>query len=180
MSNPKPGEPSKIELDLPNDESVQASSLRRGRPIFQEPMPAVPKIEPVLSETDIGSDEAEHTVGIFFIVSAIPGVISLLLGHGAGGILSIAIPIYLGVGLLRGDDFVHQWVFAACLAQLVISTVVALAFPHAILFAAGGIAQNGGLLALVSGKALSKIAYRIALGAVIFGTLVSLIGAILR
>jgi hypothetical protein len=178
MPNPNPGESPKIELDLPDNESVQPSSLRRGRPIFQEPMPAVPKIEPVLGETDIGSDEAERTVGIFFIVSAIPGVISLLLGYGAGGILNIAIPIYLGVGLLRGDDFVHQWVFAACLAQLVISAVVALAFPHTILFAAGAIAQNGGLLALVSGRAFSKFAYRFALGAVILGTLVSLVGAI--
>ena len=177
MPNSGPGEHPKIELDLTDERSDRVPSSRRNRPVVEMPMPSAPRIEPVLAETDIGSDEAEYTVGIFFLVSAIPGLISLFVGHSAGGILSIAIPIYLGVGLLRGDDFAHQWALAACLVQLVIGVVVALAFPHAILVAIGAIAKNGGLLALVARKALSKFAYRLALGSVIFGTLISLIGA---
>jgi hypothetical protein len=114
MTNSGPGEHPKIELDLTDERSDHIPSSRRSRSVVEIPMPSAPKIEPVLGETDIGSDEAEYTVGVFFLVSAIPGLISLFVGHGAGGILSIAIPIYLGVGLLRGDDFAHQWALAAC------------------------------------------------------------------
>jgi hypothetical protein len=170
----------KIELDLAADESGQVHSSRRGRPVIEPSMPSVPKVVPVLGESDIGSEVAEQTVGIFFLLTAIPGLVFLVLGRGVGGILGLAIPIYFGVGLLRGDDFVNQWVFAACLAQLVMSIVTALAFPHAMLIAAGGIAQNAGLLVLVSRKALSKMAYRVVLGVVISGTLVSIIGTTLH
>ena len=180
MENKAPGDPPKIELDLTPVESDQGSSTRRGRPVFQPPMPPVPKIEPIIGETDIGSDEAEHTVGIFFIVSAIPAILSMVLGHGAVDIFGIAVPIYLGAGLIRGDDFVHQWVFAICLVNLVISAIVALAFPHSILFAIGVIAQNVALLVLVSGKALSRTTYRISVGAVEIGTLISLVGTIVH
>jgi hypothetical protein len=130
-----------------------------------------------LGESDIGSDEAGQTVGYFLLASAIPGVLSMIAGRGSVGLLGIAIPIYLGIGLLRGDDFAKQWVFAACLVQLIVGPITFMISPGSWLFIAGGILQNLGLLVLVSGKALSKQMFRICLSAVAIGVLVGVVGA---
>ena len=167
----------RIELDLEGQGPSSESTSRRGKPLFQPPPPSLPKLEPILGESDIGSDEAEQTVGYFLLASAIPGVLSMVAGRGSVGLLGIAIPIYLGIGLLRGDDFAKQWVFAACLVQLIIGPITFMISPGSWLFIAGGITQNLGLLVLVSGKALSKQVFRICLSAVAIGVLVGVFGA---
>jgi len=170
----------RIELDLAGQEQASESTSRRGKPVFQPPPPSLPKLEPVLGESDIGSDEAEQTVGYFLLASAIPSVISMIAGRGPVGLLGIAIPIFLGIGLLRGDDFAKQWVFAACLVQLVIGPITFMISPGSWLFIAGGIIQNLGLLVLVSGKVLSKQVFRVCLSAVAIGVLVGVFGAFVR
>jgi hypothetical protein len=170
----------KIELDFSEEGSLNTSVPRRGRPVFNDqPVVSLPKIEPILKESDVGTDEAERTVGICLIISALPALLALLFGHGAG-ILAVFIPIVVGVGLIRGEAFAQRWMFAACLANLVISMVMALAFPHSILFALGGVAQYGGLLLLVSGRAISKVTYRLTLLVVLVGTLLGSLGATLH
>lgn len=170
----------RIELDLEGPGATSGSPSRRGRPTFQPPPQALPRIEPVLGEGDIGRDEAERTVGYFLLASALPGVLSMAAGRGSVGLLGIALPIYLGVGLLRGDDFAKQWVFAACLAQLVIGPLTFMISPGSWLFIAGGLVQNLGLLVLVSGKALSRPVFRCCLAAVALGVLLGALGALAR
>jgi len=167
----------RIELDLGDQGLASESASRRSKPVFQPPPPSLPKLEPVLGESDIGSDEAEHTVGYFLLASALPGVLSMVAGRGSVGLFGIAIPIYLGVGLLRGDDFAKQWVFAACLVQLIIGPITFIISPGSWLFIAGGIVQNLGLLVLVSGKALSRQVFRICLSAVAIGVIIGVFGA---
>jgi ABC-type microcin C transport system permease subunit YejE len=180
MPQTEPTPNPRIELDLAIEKIAQNASPHRNRPIVQEPRPSLPKIEPILGVDDVGSDETARTVGIFFLLSALPGVLSLLFGHGSTGLLGTAIPIYFGLGLLRGDEFVKQWVFAACFVQLIITPISALVFPTSMLFVIGGLAQSGGLLVLVSGRALSKQMYRALLAAVAIGTLMSAVGFFLH
>lgn len=180
MPQPAPSPHPRIELDLAGHESAQDDSQRRSRPSIREARPSLPKIEPILGETDIGNDETERTVGIFFLLSALPGMLSFLTGHGAGVLLGIAIPLYFGFGLLRRDEFVKQWVFAACFIQLLTGLITALVSPTSILWVAGGLAQSGGLLILVSGRALSRRTYLLSLAAVAIGMLVGAWGAFLQ
>ncbi len=180
MSPAEPTPNPRIELDLGGQDSIGDAQPRHLRHVSQQTMPPAPKVEAVLKETDIGSDEAERTVAIFFLLSAVPGVLSMLLGHGAGGLFGILIPIYFGIGLLRGDDFVHQWVVAACIVQLIVGPLSALASPRSIVFILGGVLESVGLLVLVSGKALSRQAYQICLGVVGLGIVMELVGSFIR
>lgn len=165
----------RIELDLERDQFP-----RRARQVSQETMPSLPKIDPVALEGSVGSDEADRTVGIFFLLTAIPGVLALLFSPNAGGMLGIAIPIYFGIGLLRGDDFVKQWVVAACAVQLILAPVHLVVSHRSILFILGGLAQSGGLLILVSGRRLSKQTYRLCQVAVGVGILIGSVGSFFR
>jgi len=172
--NPAP----RIELDLESQGAGFASSARRGRPVFQPPPPPLPKLEPVLGKSDLGSDEAERTVGYFLLASALPGVLAMVVGRGPAGLLGVAIPVYIGIGLLRGDDFARQWMFAACLAQLLLGPITVMISPGSWLLIAGGLVQNLGLLVLVSGKALSRKAFHLCLAAVATGVLTGVFGAL--
>ncbi|MBL0210100.1 MAG: hypothetical protein IPQ13_04165 [Holophagaceae bacterium] len=180
MTRSEPVSNPSIELDLTGNQPHQDDGPRRSRPIIREAQPSLPKIEPILGETDVGSDETERTVGILFVLSAFPGALSFLSGHGTGALLSIAVPLYFGIGLLRRDEFIKQWVFAACFIQLIIGVLTALIFPTSILMVAGGLAQNGGLLVLVSGRALSRRMYLLSLAAVTVGTLAGATAVFLR
>lgn len=179
MPPPETQKNPRIELDLENQKSALEPSPGHNKLILQGPLSLQPKIEPTLGETDVGSDEAERIVGIFFMISAIPGVISLFSGHGVvGGLLGIAIPIFFGLGLLHGNDFVKQWVFAACVVQLIIGPISALISPNSILIVLGGLAQSVALLILVSGKALSKQMYRCCIAAIVIGTIIETAGTL--
>lgn len=90
------------------------------------------------------------------------------------------IPVFFGIGLLRGDDFVKQWVVAACIVEIIMGPISALASPRSIVFIIGGVAQSGGLLVLVSGRALSKRTYQVCLGVVGLGVLTGLVGSFIH
>ena len=180
MTKPEPTQSPLIELELDNQSQYSSIPSRRNRPLVQEAQHVLPKIEPIVGESDIGSDRAEYTVGVFFLLSAIPGIISLLSGNGAGGLLGIAIPIYLGIGLLRRDDFVHQWIFAICLVQLVVGPLSLIFLPSSRYLIIGGMIQNASLLVLVSGKALSKQVYVICISGVSLGVIISTIACFIH
>jgi hypothetical protein len=179
MQKSEEGNP-RIELDLETVDSDRSPRPPRNRPIEQHPMPSAPKIEPSLREGDIGTDEADQTVAIFFLLSAVPGIISMLAGKGFGGILGIAIPIYFGLGLLRGDDFVKEWVKAACLIQIALGPISLLISHGSILYILGGLAQSVGLLILVSANGLSKRNYHLCLVGVAIGILVGIVAPLLH
>lgn len=180
MSKPEATPDPRIELDFGPSGPDRDPFPRRVRQVSQDTMPALPKIEPMMQDGDVGSDEAERTVGIFFLLTALPGVLALLFSPNAGGLVGIAIPLYFGIGLLRGDEFVQQWVVAACAVQFILAPVSAFISPRSIWFILGGLAQSGGLLILVSGKVLSRQTYRLCLAGVGLGILISSVGAFFR
>ena len=173
MQKPDPSDFPHIELDLDAADPPLKNRSMRSMHIEQHPVHPIPKIEPVLSANDIGTDEASRTVGIFFLLTALPGLLSLLSGQGFISIMVLAIPIYFGIGLLRNDSFVRAWVKAACIAQIIMGPISLAIWHSSYILVFSGLAQNLGLLILVSARGLSKRNYYLCLGLIATGILVS-------
>lgn len=173
MTHPVHPAESPIELDL-----SPAPAPRRARPVALEVRAPLPKLEPVLTEQHVGSDESERTVGLLFLLSALPAGLALLLGRGMGGLLGLVIPLYLGWGLIRQDDFAVRMVFLGCLLQLVTGLLSVFLFPGSLLYAIASLVQTSALLLLVSGKALRKGLYRAAVAVVVLGSLGGVLGVL--
>lgn len=155
----------KIELDLP----AEAPEPRPVTP--PPPMPSRPPVIPATREEDIGSDTAEQTVGWIYLLSALPGVVGLLTGQGFLGLAMVGMSLYLGIGLIRGDDFATEYARIISLIRLVMALVLVLIPPHALLGTAIDVGQSAALLVLLSGRALSRTAYGVCVGTVVLGTL---------
>lgn len=158
-----------IELDVQTEGA--GPSHRRSRPNLPEPEPSLPPLENILGEGWVGSDQTEQTVGFLFLLSALPGVILGLMGHG-GALLSAIVPILIGLGFLNRSDLIRKWVLISCIFQLALGTITLFAAPKAIFVVLGLWATQGGLLMLVSGKALSRNAYLCSIGGVVLGTVI--------
>jgi len=168
----------KIEMDL---EPVDPSMLsRRQRPMVDQVAFERPRIEPVLKDDDIGSDESRRTVGFLMLASLLPELLGGLLGHGSVSFLGLGIPAIVAWGLISGSDFITEYAFQACVAQLVLAPVMVFALPHAALLVPALLFRYGGLALLLSGKPLSKQTYFAALGAIGLGVLLGIIGTLLR
>lgn len=155
----------KIELDLPAEPPAP-------RPVAPPPpMPSRPSVIPAIGEEDIGSDTAERTVGWIYLLSALPGVVGFLAGQGFLGLTMVGMSLYLGIGLLRGDDFATEYARTLSLIRLVMALVLVLIPPHALLGAAIDVGQSAVLLVLLSGRALSRRAYGACVGTVVLGSL---------
>ncbi len=139
-----------------------------------------PRIEPVLKDGDIGTDESQQTVGFLMLASLLPELLGGLLGHGSLSFAGLGIPAIVAWGLINGSDFIIEYAFWACTAQLVVAPLMAFALPHAALLVPAILFRYGGLAVLLSGRALSKKAYLAALGAIGFGVLLGIIGTLLR
>jgi hypothetical protein len=170
------GNGTRIELDLEGRGTGPSTHSRRGGPMARESHPATLLMEPLLDDSAVGSDEAARTVGILFLLSALPGLVALMTDHGSGGLIGMGLPIIFGLGMLRGDETIQRWAFAACLVQLVAGLIAAFVLPTPKLQLFGGLSQSIGLLVLVSGQSLSKKAYLTCLAAVLTGTLAGILG----
>lgn len=180
MSDAEKSQYPRIELDLGGPVSAQGSNRGRIRQVSQDSLVPLPPIVPTMNDFGVGGDELERMVGILFLLSALPGVISLLLGHGPGGLLGIAIPLYFGIGLLRGDAFVRRFVIVACVVQIIASPLSALVSPRSVLYIIGGVAQSSGLLVMILGGYLSKTKYMFCIGIVVVGFLTGFVGSFLH
>lgn len=168
----------KIELDLePGDPSALS---RRQRPVADPAAFERPRIEPVLKDGDIGSDESQRTVGFLVLASLLPDLLGGLFGHGALSVAGLGIPAIMAWGLISGSEFIAEYAFWACTAQLVLAPIMAFAFSHAALLVPAILLRYGGLAVLLSGKALSKKAYFAALTAIGLGVLSGIIGTLWR
>lgn len=168
----------KIEMDL---EPVDSSALsRRQRPMVDQVAFERPRIEPVLKDGDIGSDESRQTVGFLMLASLLPELLGGLLGHGSVSFLGLGIPAIVAWGLISGSDFITEYAFWACTAQLVLAPVMAFTLPHAALLVPALLLRYGGLSLLLSGKALTRNAYFAALGAIGLGVVLGIMGTLLR
>jgi hypothetical protein len=168
----------KIEMDL---ESADPSALsRRQRPMMDQVAFERPKIEPVLKDDSIGSDESQRTVGFLMLISLLPELMGGLLGHGSVSFLGLGIPAIVAWGLISGSDFITEYAFWACATQLVLAPVMVFTLPHAALLVPAVLFRYGGLAVLLSGKPLSRNAYFAALGAIGLGVLLGIIGTLLR
>ena len=169
---------SKIELDLePGDPSALS---RRQRPMADQVPFERPRIEPVLKDGDMGSDESQRTVGFLVLASLLPDLLGGVFGHGGLSVAGIGIPAIMAWGLISGSEFMAEYAFWACIAQLVLAPIMAFAFPHAALLVPATLLRYGGLAVLLSGKALSKNAYFTALAAIGLGVLSGILGTLWR
>lgn len=169
---------SRIELDL--EPGAGAPESRRQRPMVESVAYERPRLEAVLREDDLGSDETERTVGILLLVSLLPDLLFVVLGHGSLSLISFILPGILAWGLIQGEEWARAYVFWACLAQLVLAPALVFAAPHAALLVTASVLRNGGLLMLVAGRSLTRPFYFAALGAVALGVLLGVAGAFLR
>ena len=180
MEDQKVQTDSKIDLDLEDQDGLKDYSFRRYKPMPQSLMPSVPKLIPLVGMFDVGSDEAERSVGVYFLIAAIPGIISIFFSQGIGWIPGILAQIYLGIGLLRGQSFARDWVLAACIARVLFIPLYLLVFPGSWVNIIGGLAQSIGLLVLVSGKILPLYVFRSCFVSIGLGTVVRIISIFLH
>jgi hypothetical protein len=169
---------SRIELDL--DSGAPPVEPRRARPSVDPGFHERPKLEPVLKAGDVGTDESRQTVGYLVLVSLVPSLLGVLLGHGSMGLMGIAIPVGLAWGLITGHDWICEYAFWSCVLQLVLAPISVLGLPHAALIMPSLVLRYGALAVLLSGRPLSRTAYFGALGAIGLGTLMGILGALLR
>jgi len=168
----------KIEMDL--EMADPSAPSRRQRPMVDQVAFERPRIEPVLKVDDIGSDESRQTVGFLMLASLLPELMGGLLGHGSVSFLGLGIPATVAWGLISGSDFIVEYAFWACVAQLVLAPVMVFTLPHAALLVPALLLRYGGLALLLSGRPLSKKTYFTALGAIGLGVLLGIIGTLLR
>lgn len=168
----------KIELD--RDPSEQGLPPRRQQPMGESVPFERPKLEPVVGEGDLGSDQTRQTVGVLMLIALLPGLVGVLLGHGQVGFLGLAIPAAIAWGLLTGNDWICEYAFWSCIAQVVLAPMLAFALPHPALLVPANLLQYGALALLLSDHVLSRRTYGLALGAVGLGTLLGFIATLLR
>ncbi len=157
--------PFKIELDLPPE-----APARRAMPI-SPPSPSYPPIAPAMQPEDIGCDTAAQTVGWIYLLSALPGVVGFLTGQGPFGLAMVGMSLYLGIGLIRRDDFATEYARAISLIRLATAGIFVFIPPHALFAAAIDITQGVALLVLLSDRALSRRTYGVCVGTVVLGAL---------
>lgn len=174
---PGSGPDSRIELDL--ESSPSALEPRRTRPQVEQLSYERPKLEPVLQDGDLGSDETERTVGILLLVSLLPELLSIMMGHGTASLVNLVLPSILAWGLIQGEEWARVYILWGCVAQLVLAPALAFAMPHASLAVVASLLRNGGLVVLVAGRSLSRPAYFAALGVLGVGVLLGLAGSLL-
>ena len=138
-----------------------------------------PKLEPVLKEGDVGSDETRKTVGFLMLASLVPELIGGLVGHGSLSFVALGLPALTAWSLLTADDFICTRAFLSCVVQLVMAPVLMLALPHSGLLIFALMLRYGSLALLLSGRALSKKAYFTALGTIGLGILLGIISSVL-
>lgn len=169
---------SRIELDL--ESGAPPIEVRRARPSVDQNFHERPKLEPVLKEGDVGTDESRQTVGYLVLVSLVPSLIGVLLGHGSMGLVGIGIPVALAWGLITGNDWICEYAFWSCVVQVVLAPISVIGLPHAALIMPSLVLRYGALALLLSDRPLSRSTYFGALGAIGLGTLLGIIGALWR
>lgn len=166
-----------IQLDL--EPGASAPEPRRQRPQVESVAYERPKLEPVLKEGDVGSDETRQTVGFLMLAAMVPELIGGLFGHGSLSFVGVGIPVLTAWGLITGDDFICRYAFLSCLAQVATAPLLGFALPHPALMVPSMLLRYGGLAVLLSDRPLSRQAYILTLSAMGLGTVFGIIWSLL-
>jgi hypothetical protein len=164
----------KIELD----ERPDVLPPTPHRQVSQEIPPVLPEVVPVLDEKNVGTDEAERTLGYLFLASAVPALL-MAFRAGPSSLTGLVFPLVAAYGLLTGEETILRFLKLICLANVALAVMATFLLGRHFAMGLVLVVRSLAFLLLASEIPLSKAAYYACVGVICLGILTSFVGVFL-